>query len=275
MSASATTGSSADQPPPGASASRELVPYTPPGPIPLSARLQAVFGSFWFRSAFVAVAVSAGWAVGALSNRQAPSLEAGLQQSVIAGQARDIASLREELAALQGDLSGLKIAAQATSATVEQVQRNVASSLIQASAAIDRVEAERASDRTKLTDRIDRLEKQVSSPMPTATIPAPPVPKTQLPVPGRTPSTDVPLAGKESSAVPMSAPAIKPEVPIRGYVLRGVADGMALIETRYGLREVGPGQTLPGAGKVQSIERRGRKWVVITTAGLIDEEPYR
>ena len=262
-------------------ASRQLVPYTPPGPIPLSARLQTAVGSFWFRGMFVAAAVSAGWAAGFSANR--PN---GDQLATAQVQTGDIAGLKADLANLQADIAGMKGSVQIAGASVEQVQRNVASSLIRLSSAVDRLEDDRVADRTKLTERLDRLEKQTSAMTPTASIAptsgnaasvavVPTVPKTQLPVP-KSPIETSSIPGRESSAVPMTQPmAQKPEVPIRGYVLRGVSDGVALVETRFGLREITPGQTLPGAGRVQSIERRGRKWVVITTAGLIDEQPYR
>jgi hypothetical protein len=38
--------------------------------------------------------------------------------------------------------------------------------------------------------------------------------------------------------------------------------------------EVGPGDTLPGAGRVRSIERRNRQWVVVTSNGVIDSSGY-
>jgi hypothetical protein len=31
-----------------------------------------------------------------------------------------------------------------------------------------------------------------------------------------------------------------------------------------------PGETIPGAGTVKSIERRGAGWIVITSRGLVD-----
>jgi hypothetical protein len=34
--------------------------------------------------------------------------------------------------------------------------------------------------------------------------------------------------------------------------------------------EVAPGELIPGAGTVKSIERRGGAWIVITSRGLID-----
>jgi hypothetical protein len=57
---------------------------------------------------------------------------------------------------------------------------------------------------------------------------------------------------------------------LRGYVLRDVFRGGAVIESRYGLMEVTPGVQLPGAGRVRSVEQRDGRWVVVTTAGVIE-----
>jgi len=46
------------------------------------------------------------------------------------------------------------------------------------------------------------------------------------------------------------------------------------VESRRGLREIAPGDSLPGAGRVQAIERRGRQWVVVTSNGVIDANGY-
>jgi hypothetical protein len=62
---------------------------------------------------------------------------------------------------------------------------------------------------------------------------------------------------------------------IEGWVLRDVYDGMAMIENRNRrLVEVGPGDTLPGAGRVEAIERRGRSWVVVTSKGVITPQAW-
>ncbi len=62
---------------------------------------------------------------------------------------------------------------------------------------------------------------------------------------------------------------------VDGWLLRDVYDGVAMIENRNRrLVEVGPGDTLPGAGRVEAIERRGRTWVVVTSKGLITSQTW-
>ena len=50
-------------------------------------------------------------------------------------------------------------------------------------------------------------------------------------------------------------------------------NGSALVENRQGVRQIAPGDSLPGAGKVERFEKRGREWVVVTDQGLIAQAP--
>jgi hypothetical protein len=59
--------------------------------------------------------------------------------------------------------------------------------------------------------------------------------------------------------------------PLKGYRLRYVFQGRALLLTPTGLREVTPGTFLPGVGFVTAIEMRGGRWVVVTPRGIIGE----
>lgn len=62
-----------------------------------------------------------------------------------------------------------------------------------------------------------------------------------------------------------------PTLPLSAgtYTLRGVADGVATVESREGRLTVSLGSSLPGAGRVLSIRRTGAGWVVITTETII------
>ncbi|WP_018263289.1 hypothetical protein [Methylobacterium sp. WSM2598] len=55
----------------------------------------------------------------------------------------------------------------------------------------------------------------------------------------------------------------------RGYTVRGVQEGVALIEGPSGLRRVEPGTELPGAGRVLSILPSGGGWIVVTSETII------
>ncbi|MFI5013170.1 MAG: hypothetical protein ACHQAY_12575 [Hyphomicrobiales bacterium] len=75
------------------------------------------------------------------------------------------------------------------------------------------------------------------------------------------------------AATPIGQPVSAPDATaaLKGYVLRSVFRGAALIESRDGLREVKPGAILPNVGLVTSIEQRDGAWVVVTSKGIITE----
>ncbi len=84
-------------------------------------------------------------------------------------------------------------------------------------------------------------------------------------VPVSEPDIRVPLAPSSN---------VRAGIPANGYVLRQASAGLAYIESRDGVHAVSPGHILPGAGRVQSIEKRGQKWIVVTSAGVIDSDLY-
>jgi hypothetical protein len=74
------------------------------------------------------------------------------------------------------------------------------------------------------------------------------------------------IAGKQAALAPKQQD--KPPV-VRGWVIRQVYDGVAMIENRYGVYEVVPGVNLPGVGRVETIRRQDGHWVAVTPKGLI------
>jgi len=80
---------------------------------------------------------------------------------------------------------------------------------------------------------------------------------------------------QQAAAAPAPAPAAppKPEVArlptVEGWVLRDVANGSALIESRRGMYEVYAGDPVPGLGRVDAIRKQDGRWVVVTSKGLI------
>ncbi len=62
---------------------------------------------------------------------------------------------------------------------------------------------------------------------------------------------------------------------LEGWALRDVYDGVAILEDRRRrLVEVGRGDAVPGIGRVEAIERRGRQWVVVTRLGIITPQAW-
>lgn len=74
------------------------------------------------------------------------------------------------------------------------------------------------------------------------------------------------IASKQAALAPKQQD--KPPV-VSGWVIREVYDGVAMIESRYGLYEVPPGANLPGIGRVETIRRQDGRWVAVTPKGLI------
>ena len=140
-------------------------------------------------------------------------------------------------------------------------QRNAsAAALTQLSAKLDRPDRDPSPKLGEITARLDRIEKQVSSPAATGTVAAPAKSAAVTVIPQ---SIATPVATAEKTLP-------KPST-LDTYVVRDVYDGLALVEGRSGgVREVAPGEYLPGAGEVRSIEKRGRAWVVVTSRGIID-----
>jgi len=80
-----------------------------------------------------------------------------------------------------------------------------------------------------------------------------------------------PAPSPEATGSIAPAPASKPANPgvVEGWVLRKAYRGAALVEGRYGIIEIEPGDNLPGVGRVEEIKRQDGRWVVVTPKGLI------
>lgn len=147
-------------------------------------------------------------------------------------------------------------------AELDAVRASNAAALAQVNAKLDRTDRDPGPKLTDIATRLDRIERQVSSPVPTGTI-----------APAVKPVAPQPIVQGASTQVPDKA-LPRPAV-IGNWVVRDVYDGIALVEGRSGgIREVTPGEFLPGAGEVRSIERRGRAWIVVTSRGIIDNSTW-
>jgi hypothetical protein len=242
-------------------------------------------------AAALACALGVGWAAGHATSvtkrAQDPAERAllavdwnGMASGLQKSQA-DAIRMATDIQALKGTLAGLK-------ETVDRSRQDAAGRFVQLTERLDRAHktdqevatklaalADRADkgDRdaklAQIVERLDRMEKQAVAqavkPAALAAGPAEPLRTGSIP---------------ETKPVPSEAP--KPEqkadaksTPIEGWMLREVYDGIALIEGRnQHLHEVAPGQSLPGIGKIEAIEKRGRSWVVVTSRGIILSQPW-
>ena len=148
--------------------------------------------------------------------------------------------------ALLERVDGIERAAQDTIARVALVT--------EASGRIERAGTDVGAKIATLSDRLDGIERQAPAPVAAA---------------AKAATAAAPEGPPQTGSVPDPKAALK-QVPVEGWVLREVFDGVALVEARNGrLHEVVPGQILPNVGRVEAIERRGRTWVVVTSKGII------
>jgi hypothetical protein len=155
------------------------------------------------------------------------------------------------VARIDADILNLKL-------RVEHTYKTGMSQYNRTSERLDRVEkaqAEPAAKLAKLNEAVEKL--RAASPV--------------------APAVAAPVAAKDTtgSIAPAPTPADAPKVElarlptVEGWVLRGVSNGVALIEGRRGIYEVYAGDPVPGAGRVDAIRRQDGRWVVVTSKGLI------
>ena len=219
-------------------------------------------------AASLAIAAGRGWLLGANTFETS----AGSRQLAESITALDAKIERFAARANTGDdVADLRAAVTRLQARYEATQGARADALAQTGARIERLEhdlAERldrqAKDQTarldRFAERLERVERAAGAGDSTASIQ-----KQIAPPPVTPPPVALGLRGGETRAPAASA---------TGYVLREVRDGSALVEGRVGLREVVPGDTLPGVGRIRSMERRRGQWVVVTSNGVIEGGTY-
>ena len=130
----------------------------------------------------------------------------------------------------------------------------------------ERVDHDATTHNADFAARLEKLEKRAAAPVVAALAPAQPGPAA---VPAKLPTPPLPpIAPPDVSKETTGS--IAPRPPIRNWVVREVHGNVAIVEGPYGYREIGPGDMLPGAGRVERIERRGRDWAVVTNQGTIN-----
>jgi hypothetical protein len=162
--------------------------------------------------------------------------------------------------ALEASVARIDAEIVALKAGLEHNSKATTGQLSKASERLDKVEkaqAEPAAKLAKLSETVDKLRAAQASATTVAAAPAA--------------AKDVTGTIPQQAA---AAPAPKPEVArlptVEGWVLRDVANGSALIESRRrGMYEVYAGDPIPGLGRVDAIRKQDGRWVVVTSKGLI------
>jgi hypothetical protein len=252
----------------------ELLPYTLADRAPPRAGLSRVV--VWASSLAAGLALIAGVSAAALYDhaRQTSLLVAKSEETrnladtvktlkdridaIEAARSRDeSADLRKVAAELKGASAGVRdLSANLgqTNARIDKLERDHGARLDKLADRFDHETAGRLADlSSKLADlsgRVDKVEKR-----PVAAVAVAPAP----------PAKPVPAAAAVSNETTGSIDRPK----LRGYWLVDADEGYAVIDGRDGPQQIAPGDVVPGIGRVQRIERRGRDWVVVTSAGVI------
>jgi hypothetical protein len=168
--------------------------------------------------------------------------------------------LEASVARIDADLLALK-------ASVEHTSKLGISQFNKTSDRLDKVEkaqAEPAARLAKLSDAVDKLR---------AAPQAAPVPVAAASAAAKEVTGSISPPATAAVAAPIPLPAPRPELArlptVEGWVLRDVANGVALIEGRQGIFEVYAGDPVPGLGRVDAIRKQDGRWVVVTSKGLV------
>lgn len=226
-------------------------------------------------------------AVAALST----TLDAGRTETARLGS--DIAQLHQVLADLRASTDTARKEASARSGTlgerIAQFEKNLTAKTAALGERLEQVEREQNARIAGLAAQIERRSATVAKAEPTQTgslaetrnvepkgVEAKVAEaKAPEPKPSEPKIVEAKLAEtKLADLKPKSVASDKPPV-IDAWAVREVYDGMAILENRrHRLLEIGPGELLPGYGRVEGVERRGRDWVVVTRQGLVTPQPW-
>jgi hypothetical protein len=233
-----------------------------PGPEPIEpARATARAGGRRF--ALLAAGLTLAAAVGAIAGTAGIAGLERLSAGASAGPAAptlavhvegsdEVRILKESVAQLKSNVKALSDNVAALRSTINLSTSAANTQFTKISEALDRVEKERAADRERAdrerTAERERSERRVTtltpSPEPTGSVP---------PAPGA-----------------IDPRAVTKSLVVEGWSLRKVyGSDSALVEGRYGVVEVEPGDLVPGLGRIQEIKRQDGRWVVVTSRGLI------
>jgi hypothetical protein len=231
------------------------------GPEPEAASSSGMFGKRRL-SALAAVAVLATVA-GALGGALAT---AGLTRvlgddAAIAGKR----TLEASVARIDADIANLKV-------SVEHTAKMGMSQFNKTSDRLDRVEKAQLEPAAKLAKLGEAVEKLRATPaVASAAVVTPQAAAAPVAAAARAANEATASITPSAAAAPADQPKLEvARLPtVEGWMLRGVANGVALIEGRRGIFEVYAGDLVPGAGRVDAIRRQDGRWVVVTSKGLI------
>jgi hypothetical protein len=216
---------------------------------------------FGAMAAVVALATVAGALGGALATAGVGKLTAA---NPAQASANDTA-LETSVARLDAEIAELK-------ASVEHNSKATTGQLNKASDRLDKVEKAQAEPAAKLARLSEAVDKLRATQAATTTAAAASTSAKEKDATGSIPqqAAAVPAATAAPAPVPAAPKTEVARLPtVDGWILRDVARGGALIESRRGMYEVYAGDPVPGLGRVDAIRKQDGRWVVVTSKGLI------
>ena len=229
------------------------------------------------QAAAVILALGAGWAAGSHFSATPASATVAVPAWAEAATA-GIRDNRDDVVRLAGDVRALKVTLEALKEGLdkprpdagarqvlerlersERVAQEASARLVKVAEHLDRIEREPAKAAGAMTERLERIERQVIATANTVAGGAPVAAAANPVVPDPT----------QTASLPKFDPR---QTQVEGWVLLEVYKDGALVEGRNKAHEIAPGQALPGLGKVQAIEKRGKAWIVVTDKGFIGAE---
>ena len=229
----------------------------------LAALAACLFGFAWAAGSYFSSGQSPFYAI------KPPSAPVARQESESLRTAQEMA---ENIRALKANVEALRTAQsqsgkdatalEGLQTRLDAVKAETGAAIAELAGKVEYMQREPAGKLSQVIERLDRIEHKIAAPLATASLGA-------ASAPGKV------AAGKPAQIA--VAPAKPPLENARGHpqlitswIVRDVYDGVALVESPRGSIEVAPGEIIPGAGMVKSIERRGDGWIVTTSRGLID-----
>jgi hypothetical protein len=198
---------------------------------------------FLHLAASVALAAALGAVLGSLGSAGIARLIPHMSASA----APSSAAVTEESRALRRLTSKLAAEVAALKKSVDASNRSTNSQFAKISDRLEHARSEPMAKLARITETLDRLEKRVAT------------------------ETTGSVSTRQATAAPAKLQEKLPEKPpvVRGWTVRDIYDGRALVEGNGELYEIGPGSRLPQLGRVETIRRQDGHWVVVTAKGLI------
>ena len=160
-------------------------------------------------------------------------------------------ALKQTIARLETQITALKTSVDASTRRAN-AQRN---QINERHEHTTRSQTEMQARLTKMGETVDRLEKRVSAVAASETT-----------------GSVAPRYAAAAAAIqppPAEAKPVAQRPIIRGWVIRSVFGGRAIVASRRGNFEAAPGLFVPGLGQVEAVTRQGDRWVVIAEKGII------